>query len=474
MQKAILFYQALFALLFALSIYSEENRNITQSNSFMWVRPAFMSLSSDQSCWHSIAYNPLHKGTRSFQIKIIHQQTLSTDIVKRYFLFGCNNDLLVAGDATPLRDTRDVRSEWLGINNDQFIGYLTVDPHQRQSGASITYFQDISNVMYLDGFWLSLEVPFFSVGHNLNLQQFGVSHPTDTSSGVNDILSAFRQRDWLYSAVDGPTRATNILGGLFKFGKTFLSENHFQVIGYSLLNFALGNNQNAQYLFDAYTGTNRHVGIGAGALFQILLNQDASKLAICWFFGLENQYFFPNVQLRTFDLKNKPWSRYMLYNHKNRGPNQSIPGVNILTHETLVRPYSFVDFQTGWRFISEHCEVEIGYELWGRGNEIVKIKSEFQEVFGIAGIDGGSASESTIANQAPNDPTFVTIKESDLDPYSAGAAAALNHKFTSSFSYVKQNDHYELFFVFGGAVEYAQKNSALSVWTLWFKAGWAL
>ena len=473
MQKLYTATPLLCCFIFALSIFASEPSGKTQSNSFMWIRPAFMSLSSDQSGWHSIVYNPKKTGSKSFQIKGISQISFSNNAAKQYFLFGYKNKLLVAGDATPLSNIRDIRAEWLGIENNQFIGTLTVDPYQRQAGATFTYFQDLSAVSFLPKFWLSLEIPFFSVKHNLNLQQLNTTNNTQTTQKPYDILSAFRQINWLYSKIDGPTYASNIMGAIFKFGKTFLSESQFQVIGYSLLNFALGNNQNAQYLFDAYTGTNRHVGIGAGALFQILLNKSAQNIAICWYFGLENQYFFPNVQNRTFDLKNKPWSRYMLYNHIHKGPNQSIPGVNILTHKTLVRPYSFIDFQTGWRFITENCEFECGYELWGRGDERVRIYDEVQEVFGIAGINGGSASESTIAYQAPNDSKFTPFKKSDIDPYSAAASSALNHKATCFFTYLTSYYHSDIFFILGGAIEYAQKNAALPAWTIWLKAGWA-
>lgn len=471
MQRATYYTSILCVICFNITLYAQEQpAGITESNSFMLIRPAFMSLSSDQATWHELIYNKRIKGGHSFQVKAINQQSISSDQSKQYFLFGCNNSLLVAGDNTILRSERDVRAEWLGIKNNQFTGSLTIDPYQKQSGATITYHKDLSTAAsFLDGFWLSLEVPFFSTKHNLNLKQFDIGQTTEQYP--NDILSAFSQRSWLYSKINGPTIANNILGGFLKFGHTFLSENHFQVIGYSLLNFAFGNGQNARYLFDAYTGVNRHVGIGGGAHFQILLNKDASSLAICWYVGLENQYFFPNVQLRTFDLKRKPWSRYMLYNHKNKGPNQNIPGVNILTYQALIRPYSFIDFQTGWRFISEKFEFELGYELWGRGNERVKIHSDFQQVFGIAGTNGASASESTIANQASNDPIFTTFKESDIDLCSAAASSALNHKLTCSLGYLKKGVNTDLFFTIGGASEYAQKNAALSVWTIWIKAG---
>jgi len=465
----------------------------------MWTRPAFLNMASEQAIWHDFIYNKPTKGGNSAQLKSMYQKSLSKKRLKQYFLFGCQGELLVAGDNANCVDNRDVRAEWLGINNSQFTGKMTINPEQRQTGFSVTFHKDLSSLspysMFQD-YWINVELPVFAVRNSLNLEQFDINSPA--TNAPMDIIEAFNQRCWHYSKIPSERSNLNVVGLLAKFGRAFLSEHHFQVVYYSIFNVPFGDGQNPEYLFDAYAGTNRHFGMGAGANFQVLLNQDASRYALCWFLNLEHLYLMRNKQLRTFDLKDKPWSRYMLYNRINGQPNQNIPGVNIFTLKSRVRPWSFVDFSTGWRFMTDHWDLEIGYDLWGHGDERVEIICDFEEVYGIAGSGATpngkavSASKSTITNRTVNDTTvmtayetcpgsdnptqcekdlFVPVKLSDIDLTSAEAQSAINHKFHISIGYVNKGTNMDGFFGIGGALEFPQKNTALHTWTLWFKVG---
>src|SRR5207244_8999669 len=95
-------------------------------------------------------------------------------------------------------------------------------------------------------------------------------------------------------------------------------------------------------------------------------------------------------QLRTFDLVNKPWSRYMQYNRKNGPPNENIPGVNVLTLKTRVKPFGLFDFTMGMRVKTLHFEYELGYNIWGHAQEQLYLREEFisqcRPEFGIAGV----------------------------------------------------------------------------------------
>lgn len=458
---------------------------VQESKTFMWTRPVFFNNAAEQSAWHDFIYNKPSKGGSTVQIKSMYQKSLSKERIKQYFLFGCNNELLVAGDNSNCVKNRDVRAEWLGIQNDQFSGKLTINPEQRQVGFSITAHKDISNlfdISFLQDYWVSIELPVFAVTNRLNLEQYDVHNTAATEP--NDIISAFNQKKWLYAKMPKERSALNAVGLLFKFGRAFLSEDHYQIAYYSIVNVPFGGGQNAEYLFDAYAGTNQHVGFGNGVTFQILLNQDATKYAFCWFLNLEHLFLIHNKQMRTFDLIGKPWSRYMLYNKKDGAPNLLEPGVNIFTYKCRVRPYNFVEFSTGWRIISEKYECEFGYDLWGHGDERVKVLCHVDESYGIAGSNTGSiptsASQSTIGNQADNDedengdPLFVPVRFSDIDITSAEGQSAINHRMHASYAYLHKGESVDGFITIGGSLEFPQKNTALHVWTVWFKVGTAM
>src|SRR5439155_3342437 len=135
---------------------------------------------------------------------------------------------------------------------------------------------------------------------------------------------------------------------------SYLAKDHFLLAYHSALSIPTARKQNPQFLFDPVVGYNRHIAFIGGVDIQFLLNNDADSYAFCYFIGLENTFLVKNRQCRTFDLKNKKWSRFLLFNCSEGKPNATIPGVNILTLEATVRPYCLVDFTTGWRVQTDY------------------------------------------------------------------------------------------------------------------------
>jgi hypothetical protein len=235
---------------------------------------------------------------------------------------------------------------------------------------------------------------------------------------------------------------------------------------------------------------NGHVGVGGAIYLQILLNCNPEKFAWSFYANLDGTYFFRNRQMRTFDLKGKPWSRYMLYTRLNSPPGTTIPGVNVLTLDTVVRPFGFADFSMGWRINTPPFEFEFGYDIWGFGGEKLKLSSPLQSPFnrncgglnqfGIAGKGtieaqgqqiAATASCSTIACQAEDDPCFVCITENDIDLCSAAAGSILNQKVHGAVGIEHIGDHTNGFAGFGFFFEFPQKNSSLATYGFWFKVG---
>src|SRR5205823_8008936 len=114
-------------------------------------------------------------------------------------------------------------------------------------------------------------------------------------------------------------------------------------------------------------------GIGMGTNFQLLLNKHPEDLAWTFYANLEGIFQVRNKQNRIFDLRGRPWSRYMLFVQRDAPASQTIPGVNLFTFRTLVRSYGFADFSTGFRFNTDHVEFEFGYNVWGHDNEQLEL-----------------------------------------------------------------------------------------------------
>ena len=264
-----------------------------------------------------------------------------------------------------------------------------------------------------------------------------------------------------------------------------MAEDHF-IIGYhSGLVIPACKKQNGEFLFDSVVGYNRHVGIVAGADFQILLNYNPERFAFCFFMDFESTFLIRNKQKRTFDLRQKPWSRFLLFNRIDGGPNQNIPGVNVLTRECTVRPHNVAEFATGWRFEHPHFTFELGYSIWGHDCEqIANLSNPFPaNIYGIAAVQSDTdtqpftASTSTIAQLGPvdinalGDPVFTSINEYDLDFLSPATGSALSHQAHFALGIKNIGKKNNAFIGLGGFIEIPQKNGSFMAKGFWAKFG---
>ena len=455
------------------------------ARSFMYTRPVSYHTSLNQQAWHAIIY-PKHGDTLgSFQVIGYYQGHRPQSKTARYFLLGCKNELLVSGDTQQISlRTRDIRAEWLGLPAN-FSGTFTLCPQQRQMGFSLWYNQELRTFFdssFFENTWLSIELPVILVENSLGLRQANVTNPG--ISGPRDICGAFSQKEWKYGRIASKRERMRPTEIRLTLGRTLLAEDHFELVSYSMLVIPTGNEQDARFMFDAVSGNNQHVAFGAGVHMQVALSRHNPSISWNWFTNLEGLFLIRNKQMRTFDLVGKPFSRFMLFIEKNGPPSATIPGVNVLTREALVRPYGIADFSTGLRIHANWFELELGYGVWGKSSEDVKLRSSLSfpceqkciGEFGIAGDPGEqnnavSASTSTISQRGPNDQTFVSIQDFDLDTCSAAAGSALVHTIHAGASYIHLGKNVDAAFGSGFFFDLPQKNSALATWALWWKVG---
>jgi hypothetical protein len=448
------------------------------------------------SLWHSLIHhrNPDTRNYSGFQCISFWQDSLPSARVDRYFLINQKNKLLIAGDdLCPDMNIRDVRAEWLGLPAN-FHGFMGLQIRQKQLGCIFSYYIDlglVTDIGLLKGTWFDFRLPVLVIDNTARVCQSGIVNAPPPSQPVHDIITAFNPPNWCFGRIAGTI--THIRPGDLRidWGKTFLAEDHFEIGCYSSLSLPVGNKQDARYLFAPFTGSNGHVGIGGGVFFQIPLNIPKNNdVSFCFFLNLDGLALFKNRQYRTFDLKNKKWSRYMLYVIKNSLPGNPIPGVNLLTFETRVRPYCFADFTTGWRYISQHTEGEIGFNIWGHPTERLRVDEAFAAAkrvnnveFGIAGqgaLNPDAAPEcqvaatahcSTINYLAPNDPLFVSVQQSDIDLKSAAAKKTITFKIHGSWGGIAHGTCVDAMFGGGFFTEFTHSNSSLSRWGIWAKVG---
>lgn len=459
----------------------------TVSQTFMFTHPATSDIGRDQALWHDINFYKTGPVRGAFQVIPFYQHSVSSQFSLNkqagYFMPTCSSTALVAGDQSGMTLTRDVRAEWLNLPSN-FSGIMSINPEQSQFGVVLDYAQDIArftNNKFLDYFWVGMTLPIAEVKNNMNIRQYELANTSTSYVTPGNIIDAFNQTAWDFAKIDGEHKKSGLATCKLTLGALMLAEKGFEVNFYEYISFATSPYADPEFLFSPFLGNNHHWSMGTGGNFQIPLTYDDAKFPFLFFLSIEHQFLFHNKQYRTFDLKQNPWSRYLLYNSED-GTQVNVPGVNLLTRFVKVKPDSFVNLTTGFRLQVRSFEAELGYDLWARGAErvefIVDVCPECSHPqmnilnFGIAGSGPGiSASNSTINQQAADDASFVSLQAFDLNPSSATANAAICHRVHGSLGWTHQHLNFEAFVNIGGFAEFSQNNAALNLWGLWGKVG---
>lgn len=466
------------ALLFVLfSAQCIEAKRQVYAHSFMYTKPGYYDIVMEQALWHDIAYNKKGNLAGGLQIIPFFQHSIPLAKNARYFLIEGKTELLVSGDAN-IEDLkiRDIRAEWVNLPSN-FRGFLSVNPKQKQNGCTLEYHQDFKNwvdLPFIRDMYISVMMPITSVHNDINLAQCYVTNPG--TEFPRDILEAFNQPDWCYSRIENGGHKSGVSEITVRLGTSYISEDHFQLNYYSAMAIPTGNKQNAQTMFEPVNGNNHHFGIGAGINIQAPLNRDTTTDAFCFFLDLESIILIRNKQFRTYDLFDKPWSRFMQMNGiacsnlVEAQPEANQPGVNFMTQRITAKPFNIVDFAAGWRLRGPHFEGEVGYGIWGHGTERTDLNQPFNEVFGIAGsAPGKTASKSTISCKAPDDEEFVPITKFDFNRQSGESFGGFNQRAYLSLGVINKGIKSDQAFGAGASVDVPFHNSLLQLWKVWLK-----
>jgi hypothetical protein len=474
----------LLLILTALSIPPAlfASRQEAHGRSTFLPRQLFNNLSIAETGWHSLIHSRKKNNFEtSFQAIGAYQKSGCKPKVNRYFAPCRTSSIAIAGDSAPTACARNVRAEWLmsstpGVENLSTSFYF--EPTQKQYGALLQCNQTVKSIIKSDFF----ENMFIDISAPLQCTTSHLELKSTSSHAENALISeAFNNPDWCTGKAACKREHTDLAELRLRWGQVFTRENIFEFIYYSGVSFPTGHKANPCYWFDAVNGFNGCYGINGGMQMQFLLNREPSNANWYFFVNVDDIFLIRRHQLRTYDLYDKPWSRFMLYNRIS--PNctaTNVPGVNIFTIDSVVRPYNIADFSTGWRFATKNCEFECGYNVWGHGDETIKVRypDEFCAEWGIAGSTAGtSASASTIAQQAANDvdsddaAVFITIPVSQLDPCSAATSSALTQKVHGAITIQHTGTKMSAMFSTGGFYEFAQKNGSFNLWGIWGKVG---
>lgn len=491
------------------------------SQTFMFTRPAFNSIAINQAGWHDFGYDYKKFGS-SLQIYAIYTDTINNITGPEYFLLDNLKYLTMRGGQNPSKfnltpqgympdnpQQDDITTESLNRNIlGQWVDYntisdakFTLQPLQKQASGVFEYHQELRklfNSSMFDLWYFSLQAPVTWIENKLEFLGDAIA------------LEKFSNRNFSHAKFPTCKKSDIRLSNIrFLLGTEYLNKTDLKIVTGMGVSFPTAEAAGTGCLFEPVHGFNNHFTLVAHGIFQFpILKKENGNSSICYFLEFENNFLARTHQNRVFDLKDKPYSRYMkLLDAKT---NTTIPAMNVTTVRSRVEPFNIFDMATGLRAQYPCGTIEIGYSLWAHGSEEITLDPEHpsdweDNRYGIAFINedgnlakidsmgnvvalsageaGQTSSKSTINHvAAPDgttdccpDPTFTQknkyIRLQDLDTNSAASRSAIVHRAYLTWSFGQKCTTRAFFANLGGYIEASQNNAALSMWGVWGKVG---
>lgn len=501
---------------------------VFSGQTFLYPKPSFASLGMHQSSWSAVAYGKTHEKGSALQATIFYDQSYHTEDAAAYFLFDKKNELNLSVGITSTDNTtakslytpandRDILGQWLGLtatSHAAYTGEYSVTPQQRQAGIIFEFSQDLKNltdVDFLKHLYVFASLPVTLVENTLKYEGSDTILQAFTNQSIKATVTgqSATQNKWDYLRYPTETQSSlNLTCLKLGFGTTLVSEDDILIASNNTLIIPMTHSVENRTMFEPAQGYNGSIALASQALFQfpIMKSKNSDVTRICAYFGFENTVIIPSNSMRTFDLKDKPFSRYMLFYDKKT--NSMDHGVNILTRECEVSAYNQINITTGIRINYYNAVGEIGYEFWAHGAEKLSLEKEWEEGrYGIAYINsdgtlmkekitllGLTASKSTInyvsfadgdaqtakshavtsagiAKATTKHEYNVYVKATDIDHNSAANQKCHVHRPYVSLGLRGSKENVDLFLNLGAYVSVVSQNSSTSTFGGWIKAG---
>lgn len=497
---------------------------------FFSVRPAFQLNSPE---FLANAHDRLRARNKEchngfVQIVPFGGKSTNTSDLGRYFSFDCKRRLHVTEVQT---QTTDILANQLNIFTQgganaalyaPFESYIEFNPTYSFAGLGITYKQEITQFCDGRAFWFLVSSPITSVQTRMNLCETIVSNGggvnTNAVGAVATAADAFAQSSWTYGRIDENSSAeTKVkLGDVtLLLGYEVIRHDKYHADGYAGILIPTGNNIRGKRVFEPVVGHNRHTGLITGASGGLVIWECPDKdRMLSVEFDCHGMYLFKHCEVRSFDLKNKPFSRYMqvyadqsealqAYNVSLENPDNiyaglvvGTPGINVFTQPLRVTP-GYVSV-SNLALLYDTCawQLELGYNFYARQAECVELAKPWQvgpalksfallpnvnldlasgttdsvqQIGNIYGDLNAVAFQNTTTLQIEYDNNL--IQASDLDLFSAAHPAVISHTLYASASHRWDERKHPVFVALGGSYEFEDDNTTMNRWMVWFKTG---
>ena len=337
----------------------------------------------------------------------------------------------------------------------------------------------------------------------------------DTTQPAN-LTQAFAQEAWNYGQVNGAQKITRLADIELLAGYEFINEPTHHTNAYIGLVIPTGNKAKGVYLAEPMVGNGGHFGLMYGGTLEIQMSHD-EDFAVTTRIDGNFRYLFQNTQMRALDLKDKPWSRYMMvwadyaaFATASTTPASEYsftPGINQFTQSVKVTPGSQLRINSAIMLESAHFKGELGCGMMSRQSEKVKLANAWaagtvalaasnadginnnctasvnpgRTIFNnnvldqIAPAAASFATGNTVGNVIITQAEYVAncVAQTDLNLDSAASPASLSYIPYLALGYAWGEDATPGFVNVGGSYEFTLQNTITNQWQVWAKLGFS-
>lgn len=424
------------------------------------------------------------------------QSTKRVDIAE-YFLPGCDECMRVGQN-----NTSDISSPWFTItrpDDDPFTSKYCIEPQRIAAGGALKWYMDFSFLWqdtqdcWYKNWWVSIFMPIVYVRHSLNPDELLTSGQGTTQGSFATVTQALNNPDWRFGKVPCKSQTKTGIDGInIKLGLNIIDTACGHVGAYSIFFAPTSSGTKSRTLFEPLVGTN-HAGLGAGLNidYRLSVNEVNSFTLLA---DIRYAYFFKKQEVRSIDLFNGDWSRYILV-ATDAQRSVPLPGINFFTQHVDITPRGNLDAWIALHYQECDWDFELGYDCWWRQSEKIALRCACPPVaiYDVVGDPKISASQAKICQAVagddapPSDLVFTPVSckqpqlnddccttlaahASVLNLESAASPRALTNTVYGAFGY-----HFLLYcenpmhIGLGGSYEFAHTDSALSQAGLWLK-----
>lgn len=458
----------------------------------------------------------------AFQAVVFGSKTTHSDDLAAYFSpFGVER-LRVSEDTNrELVGNFELFSPFFGVispqtDNQFFYSTLCFAPTHSEVGVGLEVRKSFwRNEDSERGFFIDIAMPIMRVRNDMNLKETIIEQAgaplTEFDSATQGILpadevfptfgsmkAAFNQSNWKFGKItcdsDELTK-TGVPWIQAIIGYEWLQHHPYHLETYVGISIPTGNSVTGEFLFEPVLGYGKSFGLVWGSALGLhIWDHKTEDRHIRMEVSNHAMYLFKKQQTRSFDLKGRPWSRYLpVYINQEQaqeaatlggqaGTFLATPGINVFTQNVDVTPGLSHTINTG--FVFEICKwrIEAGYNFFACADENVELCS-FPKDVALASIAGLGTTEPlqdiaarvnpitcTPTPLADYDLSVITIEDFDLA--SAATPGIISNTLYGNIGYHADDRETPLFGNIGFSYEFSESSKAVPQrWIVWAKIG---